>query len=129
MTFSSWNYFTFQYVSINTAYINSFAPGCDTLHSNMFLLIHLQTEEPFSHFLPLHSNMFLLIQSRLRQILRGLSGFTFQYVSINTRANSWDFAVFWPLHSNMFLLIHEPRTNYEKYLQTLHSNMFLLIPG
>ena len=55
----------------------------------------------------LHSNMFLLIQNEFFKKTKSFSGFTFQYVSINTpvgssRTQSDDSA----LHSNMFLLIH-----------------------
>ena len=65
------NVFTFHYVSINTGIVLRDFTG---------------------RFLSLHSTMFLLIQSRLRQILRGLSSFTFHYVSINTEMRYDDLA-------------------------------------
>ena len=75
--------FTFQYVSINTE------PGMErvtysgSLHSNMFLLIRQSDRLFLPSNRTLHSNMFLLILGTGRYQFDA-SGFTFQYVSINT---------------------------------------------
>ena len=77
--------FTFQYVSINTALDWSVPPLYLPLHSNMFLLIQRSRPDSISGEITLHSNMFLLILQS-PQCQRLLLSFTFQYVSINTKA-------------------------------------------
>ena len=55
------------------------------LHSNMFLLIQFQRDDPMCKKHPLHSNMFLLILLTLTYDDDHITRFTFQYVSINTK--------------------------------------------
>ena len=82
------DYFTFQYVSINTEIAESNAKQYAALHSNMFLLIREAVIHTESQYLPLHSNMFLLIRDQGIIYGLGVINFTFQYVSINT-VPSW----------------------------------------
>ena len=56
-----------------------------------------------------------------------LIGFTFQYVSINTKLAGQILAVGVYLHSNMFLLILIGVMDVYDAESNLHSNMFLLI--
>ena len=75
--------FTFQYVSINTV-VNCYTVlRHEYLHSNMFLLIQGSQQDPEDLRAYLHSNMFLLIREHAESDQRE-TGFTFQYVSINT---------------------------------------------
>ena len=143
-------HFTFQYVSINTCRTNETALIRKlTLHSNMFLLIHLRekaskydeyplhsnmflliqefAEKLATEYLTLHSNMFLLIRSDEEAAIRYLHSFTFQYVSINTSAHLQVRQLDCSLHSNMFLLIPSRSLSLSMVLWSLHSNMFLLI--
>ena len=100
--------FTFQYVSINTRKRlgNLKNRGVD-LHSNMFLLIHACIHPGCAEIRDLHSNMFLLIPSSFGVNICTISGFTFQYVSINTLQLHLILQIRFYLHSNMFLLIHQ----------------------
>ena len=100
--------FTFQYVSINTQAEWLVLPTKGALHSNMFLLIHVQNPLlSIVSLIPLHSNMFLLIR---------VSSTGFYSANIS-------------LHSNMFLLIPALVISSYCVVISLHSNMFLLIPA
>ena len=78
------SYFTFHNVSINTLKLLADTVESQTLHSTMFLLIHI---------------------AGIRRTVRGHS-FTFHNVSINTTAEAEEKDDNAPLHSTMFLLIH-----------------------
>ena len=71
--------------------------------------------------------MFLLIPNSLQIKATAESGFTFQYVSINTQCEVYRVAHYGTLHSNMFLLIPAVVASPLSFVPSLHSNMFLLI--
>ena len=79
-------FFTFQYVSINTTRFHRRNSFRNPLHSNMFLLILFALLFCCLSYLSLHSNMFLLIRHSQSYEANHAKGFTFQYVSINTRS-------------------------------------------
>ncbi len=55
------------------------------LHSTMFLLHHYMTRDGFSILANLHSTMFLLHRGIKNAPNRGISSFTFHYVSITSQ--------------------------------------------
>ena len=122
--------------------------GNGTLHSTMFLLIHLRTQFHIQTQPSLHSTMFLLILAFVQKQLSAAS-FTFHNVSINTQQHEWTVRkkrVFTfhnvsintsvsgspaasdsSLHSTMFLLIPSAVIARASVCASLHSTMFLLI--
>ena len=96
--------FTFQYVSINTVLSHLYFGLFLYLHSNMFLLIHVENgghtmgAQFTFQYVSINTNSYLSLVCL--QIL-----FTFQYVSINTILCRMYGSDYGNLHSNMFLLI------------------------
>ena len=106
---------------------NSSVPVC-SLHSNMFLLIPFYMLNYMSRQGQFRFQYVYINTTRLVWVILRITGFTFQYVSINTffaahnrRREQTG------LHSNMFLLILRLSRCSKQTLARLHSNMFLLI--
>ena len=80
------SHFTFHDVSINTPSLTTLLTASLTLHSTMFLLIHLRRTEWSVWLQSLHSTMFLLILD-VKENNKYIISFTFHDVSINTFFN------------------------------------------
>ena len=80
--FTSFDVFTFHYVSINIEIGETLKEGFRTLHSTMYLLIFAWEHHEWVVGSSLHSTMYLLILKMSSERIV-LGSFTFHYVSIN----------------------------------------------
>ena len=119
--------FTFHNVSINTREMLNISEGGITLHSTMFLLIHLlRRKSLFRTFCFTFHNVSINTEACQLSLLQSLS-FTFHNVSINTIEPMYQNPLKASLHSTMFLLILLLKGSLLPSYKTLHSTMFLLI--
>ena len=98
------NVFTFHYVSIKTSYPYVMPCRYIYLHSTMYLLKRTLPIYNDRVLFNLHSTMYLLKPSAFSQQSFTLSRFTFHYVSIKTKLQSYLLSSELYLHSTMYLL-------------------------